>query len=92
MLLSLRGDVVDLQTIVSMIGSLGFPIVACVILFNSIEKERVANNEQREKDRSEHRAEMEKITEALNNNTLVMQKLIDTLTYDGNTGRHSDSN
>lgn len=78
-----------MEQIVTYIGSLGFPIVACIILFRSMEKERETTAEQREADRKEHSAEMEKITDALNNNTLVMQKLIDALTADQNPTRHS---
>ncbi len=69
----------ELSQVVSLIGSLGFPIVACIILFRSIEKERENNANQREADRKEHREEMANITAALNNNTIVMQKLVDTL-------------
>ena len=59
----------DFSGIAQLIGSLGFPIAACIYLFYSMEKERDA-----------HKEEMKKITEALNNNTLVMQQLIDSLT------------
>lgn len=59
----------DFSGIAQLIGSLGFPIAACIYLFYSMEKEREA-----------HKEEMNKITEALNNNTLVMQQLIDSLT------------
>lgn len=59
----------DFSGIAQLIGSLGFPIAACIYLFYSMEKERDA-----------HKEEMNKITEALNNNTLVMQQLIDSLT------------
>lgn len=58
----------DVSAIIQMIGSLGFPIVACIYVFMELNKERES-----------HKEEMEKITEALHNNTLVMQKLIDTL-------------
>lgn len=59
----------DFSGIAQLIGSLGFPIAACIYLFYSMEKERES-----------HKTEMDKITEALNNNTLVMQQLIDSLT------------
>lgn len=61
----------DFQTITQFIGALGFPIAACCYLFYSLEKERDA-----------HKKEMDKLTEALHNNTLVMQKLVDTLSLD----------
>ena len=71
----------DLQTIAGIIGSLGFPIVCCVIMFKQLQDDRETSNAQREADRLEHKREMENITAALQNNTLVMQKLVDTLSY-----------
>ena len=56
-----------------MIGSLGFPIVMCFALFWKI-------NEQDKK----HSEEMMHVTEALNNNTLALQKLCDKLGDDKN--------
>ena len=69
----------DLSSVVQIIGSLGFPITACIYLFYSMQKERERNDAQREADRAEHKQEMEKMTEALHNNTLVIQKLVDAI-------------
>ena len=69
----------DVSLAVQLIGSLGFPIACCIYLFYSIGEERKENAAQREADRLEHKQEMDKVTEALNNNTIVVQKLIDTL-------------
>lgn len=65
--------------VMQIIGSLGFPIAACVYLFWSMQKERENNAAQREADRLEHKQEMEKVTDALNNNTIVIQQLVDML-------------
>ena len=54
----------DMQMIISLIGSLGFPIAACIAMFSMLEKER-----------EEHKTEMAKITEAINNNTLALEAL-----------------
>lgn len=78
----------DVQAILGMVGSLGFPIVACVVMFKYLSDERDNNNKQRELDRQEHKVEMQRVTDALNNNTLVMQKLVDTLSYPED-GKHS---
>lgn len=78
----------DVAPIMQIIGTLGFPITACIYLFISMQKERERNDAQREADRLEHKQEMEKMTEALHNNTLVIQKLVDTLTEPVNTGSH----
>lgn len=58
----------DAQTIMSAISTVGFPIVMCLILLYLM-------NTQAE----QHREEMNKITEALNNNTLAVQHLTDML-------------
>lgn len=58
----------DAQTIMSAISTLGFPIVVAIALFWKM-------NQQDQ----DHKEEMGKVTEAINNNTLTMQKLIDKL-------------
>lgn len=58
----------DLTVITQAISSVGFPIVMC-LLFSWYIKEL---NET-------HKEETEKFTEALNANTLVLQKLCDTM-------------
>ena len=58
----------DFQTIAQFIGQVGFPIAVCCYLFYS-----------KEKDAERHKEEMDKITAALNNNTLAIQHLSDTL-------------
>lgn len=78
----------DISSIMQIIGTLGFPIAACIYLFYSMQKEREYNTAQREADRLEHKREMEQMTSALNNNTLVIQKLVDTLTAPGDAGKH----
>jgi hypothetical protein len=80
--------VMDFQTLAQLIGSLGFPIACCVYMFFSQAKEREQNAAQREADRLEHKSEMDKMTNALNNNTIVIQKLVDTLTAPAQDSRH----
>lgn len=58
----------DLQVITTLIGSLGFPIVCCIALFWYLTK--TANL---------HKEEMTKMSEAINNNTNVMNQLISKL-------------
>ena len=58
----------DIQAITSMIGSLGFPIAACIAMFSMLNKER-----------EEHKSEMTQVTEAIQNNTLALQALKDKL-------------
>lgn len=59
-----RGGYMDINGLTQLIGSLGFPIAMCVyLLWNQ--------NKADEK----HAEEMNKITEALNNNTLALTQL-----------------
>jgi hypothetical protein len=64
-----KGDFnMDANTIIQLVGSLGFPIVMCGALFWRM----VKSDEQ-------HKAEMDKLSEALNNNTIALTKLSDNL-------------
>lgn len=58
----------DVGTIIQIVSTVGFPIAMCVALLWYIQD--VADK---------HKQETEKFTEALNNNTLVLQKLCDTI-------------
>ena len=58
----------DVGTITQIVSTVGFPIAMCVALLRHI-------IEMGDK----HKQETEKFTEALNNNTLVLQKLCDTI-------------
>lgn len=59
----------DVQTVTTIISTVGFPIAVCLVCFWYINKQQ-----------EQHKAETDKLAEALNNNTLVMQKLVDKLT------------
>ena len=61
----------DFATIVSAVSAVGFPIVFCLILYKTM----LDQNKQ-------HKEEADKLTEAIHNNTLLIQKLVDKL--DGN--------
>lgn len=62
----------DLSAITTLIGSLGFPIAACIACFWMLNKER-----------DDHKVEMQKVTEAINNNTLALTQLTERLGKDG---------
>ena len=62
----------DIQAITTLIGSLGFPIAACIAMFSMLNKER-----------DQRMQEMEKFTEAINNNTLALKALEGKLNKDG---------
>lgn len=58
----------DINTLIQLVGSLGFPIVACGALFWRM----VKSDEQ-------HKEEMNKMSEALNNNTAALVKLTEKI-------------
>lgn len=58
----------DVNTLIQLVSSLGFPIVCCGALFWKM----VKTDEQ-------HKEEMDKVTDALNNNTIALTKLSDKL-------------
>ena len=60
--------IMDANAIIQIVGSLGFPIVMCGALF----WRQVKSDEQ-------HKEEMDKLSEALNNNTQAIIKLSDNL-------------
>lgn len=58
----------DIGAITQIIGTLGFPIAACIAMFSMLNKEREA-----------HKEEMNELKQALANNTLALQSLADKL-------------
>nr|DAF75003.1 MAG TPA: YvrJ protein family protein [Caudoviricetes sp.] len=64
----------DVNTITQLIGSLGFPIVCCGALFW-----RMIKSDEK------HQQEMDKMSDALNNNTLALTRLTEKLSKEGNT-------
>lgn len=69
----------DLNLIMTLVGSLGFPIVACIGLGWYVKYMTDTNRSDMTEMRKEHKEEMTKMTEAVNNNTIVIQKLIDKI-------------
>lgn len=61
----------DVSTFSSFISSVGFPIACVIAMFYALEKEREA-----------HKAESDKWTEAINNNTQVMTQILERLGKD----------
>lgn len=69
----------NLDSIATVISAVGFPIVACIFLGYFIMKQLEASNKQLSEIQKEHNESVSKLAEAVNNNTLVIQKLIDKL-------------
>lgn len=65
----MNGDMsVFINTVTQVIGALGFPIVMCFYMMK----------QNREMDK-EHKEEVSQLREAVENNTLMMQKIFDKL-------------
>ena len=60
----------DMNTVIQLVTTLGFPIVCCIALFW-----RMIKSDEN------HKAEMDKLSEALNNNTLAINKLNERLNH-----------
>lgn len=58
----------DVTAFIQLISNMGFPIACVIAMFFMWNKER-----------EEHKAESDKWVEAINNNTKIMQRLIDKL-------------
>lgn len=59
----------DFQWILDLISNVGFPIFVCLVLLY-----------QGKKEEDKHEEEVNKLSDALNANTLVLQKLVDAHT------------
>lgn len=67
------------DAVVSAISTIGFPIVCCLVLGWYVKYITDKNREEINKLNEQHKVEMTDVTQAINNNTLVMQRLIDSL-------------
>lgn len=65
----------DITAITQIIGSLGFPIACVIILFWYVYQRDRTEKEEREM----HKQEVAELKDAITNNTLVMQRLVDSL-------------
>ena len=69
----------DFNMIIAAIGSLGFPIIACLALGWYVKYMTDNSNARMDNIQKEHKEEVTKMTEALQNNTLAIQRLCDKL-------------
>lgn len=63
----------DFQAVLQAISTVGFPIVACGAMFWKINQQD-----------KQHKEEMDSVTKALENNTIALTKLEDSLNADMN--------
>lgn len=65
--------------ITQMITTVGFPIVMCIAMAWFIKDTTKRHREQIHEINTLHKEEMKQVSEAINNNTLALQHLSDTL-------------
>jgi hypothetical protein len=69
----------DLTSITELISTVGFPIVCFLLCGWYVKYREDRNDEKIDKLNSQHDTESKQMTDALNNNTLALQKLVDRL-------------
>ena len=69
----------DMQGILTAIGTVGFPITACIAMGWFFTKVNDNYRNDIKEMQANHKEEVKAMTEAINANTLVIQKLCDSL-------------
>lgn len=69
----------DFNSIAQIIGTLGFPIVACCAMAYFFARVNDNYRNDIKEIQANHKEEIAGMTEAINNNTLVIQKLVDRM-------------
>lgn len=68
-----------MEDILSLLGQYAFPIVACIAMGWYVKYIQDNYRKDIQELSENHREEMNKVTSALNNNTLALQKLTDVI-------------
>ena len=69
-------NTVDANAIIALIQSVGFPIVMCGLMAWYVKYITDKNREEIAEEREAHKQEMNHVITAINNNTIVIEKLI----------------
>lgn len=69
-------NTVDANAIITLIQSVGFPIVMCGLMAWYVKYITDKNREEIAQEREAHKQEMNQVITAINNNTIVIEKLI----------------
>lgn len=69
----------DIQAVLSAISTVGFPIVCVIAMALYVKYITDKHREQIDLMNEDHKREMSEVTQALNNNTLALQRLTDHL-------------
>jgi len=80
----------DIASITQLITAVGFPIVACLMMGYYIKMQTDNYRADVEQLNAQHKDEMLKVTEAVNNNTIALTKLADALIERGLVNGNND--
>lgn len=69
----------NVQDALNAITTVGFPIACCVAMMWYVKYSTDQNKEEVSKLNEQHKQEMSEVTQAINNNTLALQKLCDIM-------------
>ena len=69
----------DITNVTTLIGSFGFPIVACIVMGWYVKYQMDENNKRLDRITEEHKQEVSEVTKALNNNTIALEKLCERI-------------
>ena len=72
-----------MEGIVQIISTVGFPIVACLLLGWYVKYQTDSYRSEVQDLQKDHRAEVQRMTEAINNNTLALTKLCERMDKEG---------
>lgn len=72
----------DVQSFVQAVTTVGFPIVCCGAMMWYVKYSTDQNRDEVSKLNEQHRQEMTEVTQAINNNTMALQKLCDLMRPD----------
>ena len=72
-----------MNDVVQIISAVGFPIVAAIGCAYFVKWQYEQNQKQNEEMRKEHKEETKSLVDAINNNSMVIQRLIDELDRKG---------
>lgn len=78
----------EVNIFMQLLGNYAFPIVSCVAMAWYVKYTTDTNNTEMKQIREEHKAEMSQVTEALNNNTLALNKLCVMFEMGGHKNEH----
>lgn len=73
------GEYMNINDILTAVTTVGFPIVCCGAMMYYVKYATDKHREEIETLNTQHKDEMKEVTNAVNNNTLALQKLCDKM-------------